>query len=157
MHRGNQSNFVASNIKRREFPNLVGVRKGLAQLREIQKPAFSHNGVPTCKRRFGVRVLFRELVQALSRNDMHYGGATLTETFSDEKAEERMKEELGTRRRKIRRKMPACFLFCLAHPAVWFDNFCIVRRQLRASVVRKTNIITEERNYGITRFNTRCS
>jgi hypothetical protein len=29
--------------------------------------------------------------------------------------------------------------------------------QLRASVVGKTNILTEERNYGITRFNTRCS
>jgi len=85
MHRGNQSNFVASNIKHREFSNLLGVRKGLAQLREIQKPAFSHNRVPTCKRRLGIQVLFRELVQALSRNDMHYGGATLTETFSDEK------------------------------------------------------------------------
>ncbi len=87
MHRGNQSNLVASNIKHREFSNLVGVRKGLAQLREIQKPALSHNRVPTCKRRLGVQVLFRELVQALSRNDMHYGDATLTETFSDEKQE----------------------------------------------------------------------
>jgi hypothetical protein len=32
-------------------------------------------------------VSFRELVQALPRNDMHYRGATLTETFSDEKGE----------------------------------------------------------------------
>jgi len=40
MHRGNQSNFVATDIKHREFSNLVGVRKGLAQLHEIQKPAF---------------------------------------------------------------------------------------------------------------------
>jgi hypothetical protein len=84
MHRGNQSNFVAADIKHREFSNLIGVRKGLAQLCEIQKPAFSHNRVPMRKRRFGVRVLFRELVQALPRNDMHYGDATLSETFSDE-------------------------------------------------------------------------
>jgi len=35
MHRGNQSNFVAASIKHREFSNLVGMRKGLAQLREI--------------------------------------------------------------------------------------------------------------------------
>jgi hypothetical protein len=47
MHRGNQSNLVASNIKHREFSNLVGVRKGLAQLGEIQKTAFSHDRVPT--------------------------------------------------------------------------------------------------------------
>jgi hypothetical protein len=85
MHRGDQSNFVASNIKHREFSNLVSVRKSLAQWREIQKSAFSHNRVPPSKRRFGVRMFFRELVQALSRNDVHYGGATLAETFSDEK------------------------------------------------------------------------
>jgi len=47
---GDQSNFVASNIKHREFSNLVGVRKGLAQLHEIQKPALSHNRAPTGKR-----------------------------------------------------------------------------------------------------------
>jgi len=81
VHSGNQSNFVASNIKHREFSNLVGVRKGLAQLRQIQKPAFSHNRVPTRKRRFGVEVSFRELVQALPRNHVHYGAAPLTETF----------------------------------------------------------------------------
>jgi len=85
MHRGNQSNFVAADIKHREFSNLVGVRKGLAQLHEIQKPAFSHNRVPMRKRRFSIRVFLRELVQTLPRYDMHYGDATLTETFSDEK------------------------------------------------------------------------
>jgi len=50
MHCGDQSNFVASNIKHREFFDLVGVRKSLAQLREILKPAFSHNPVPTRER-----------------------------------------------------------------------------------------------------------
>jgi len=37
MYCADQSNFVASNIKNREFFNLVGVRKSLAQLREIQE------------------------------------------------------------------------------------------------------------------------
>jgi len=37
MHRRDQSNLVASNIEHREFSNLVGLRKGLAQLREIQE------------------------------------------------------------------------------------------------------------------------
>jgi len=50
MHRRDQSNFVAANIKHREFSNLVGVRKCLAQLHEIQKPALSHNRVPARKR-----------------------------------------------------------------------------------------------------------
>ena len=71
MHRGNQSNFVATDIKHREFSNLVGVRKGLAQLHEIQKPAFLHNRVPMRKRRFSIRVFLRELVQTLPRYDMH--------------------------------------------------------------------------------------
>jgi hypothetical protein len=96
MYCGDQSNFVASNIKNREFSNLIGVRKGLAKLREIQKPAFSHNRVPTGKRRFGVRVLFRELVQALPSDDMHYRDATLFEAFSDKKPDE--KDEGGIRK-----------------------------------------------------------
>jgi len=75
MHRGNQSNFVATDIKHREFSNLVGVRKGLAQLHEIQKPAFSHNRVPMRKRRFSIRVFLRELVQTLPRYDMHESGS----------------------------------------------------------------------------------
>jgi hypothetical protein len=44
---GDQSNFVPSNVEDREFTNSVGVRKGLAQLREIQKLLFSDNRVPT--------------------------------------------------------------------------------------------------------------
>jgi hypothetical protein len=62
VHRGDQSNFVASNVKHCEFSDLIGVRKDLTQLHEIQKPAFSHHRVPTRKRRFGIRVFFRELV-----------------------------------------------------------------------------------------------
>ena len=85
MHRRDQSNFVASNIEHREFSNLVGLRKSLAQLREIQKTALSHNRVPTREGRFGIRVFFRELVQALPCNDVHYWSATLTETFPGEK------------------------------------------------------------------------
>jgi len=46
MHGGDQSNFVAADIKDSEFPDLVGVRKGLTQLHEIQKSAFPHNRVP---------------------------------------------------------------------------------------------------------------
>ena len=38
MDRGDESNFVTCDIKHREFPNLIGVRKDLAQLRKIQKP-----------------------------------------------------------------------------------------------------------------------
>ena len=85
MYRGNQSNLVPCNIKDCEFPNLVCVRKNLTQLREIQKPASSHNRVPTPKRRFGTRVFLRELVQALPRYDMHYGDAMLVKTYSNEK------------------------------------------------------------------------
>jgi len=85
MQRCDQSNFVASNIKYGEFFNLVGVRKGLAQLREIQKPALSHNRVPTRKSRFGVGVFRCEFVQAFPSNDVHYRAATLAEAFSYEK------------------------------------------------------------------------
>jgi hypothetical protein len=47
MHGCNQSNSVASDIKDGEFSNLVCVRKGRTQLREIQKTTFSHNLIPT--------------------------------------------------------------------------------------------------------------
>ena len=50
MNCGDQSNFVAADIKYREFLNLVGVRKSLAQLRKIPKPAFSHYPIPTRQR-----------------------------------------------------------------------------------------------------------
>src|SRR5205809_4132494 len=64
MHGGDQSNFVAGDIEDCEFPDLVGVRKGLTQFDEIQRSALPHNRV---------RMLFHEFVQALSRNDMHWG------------------------------------------------------------------------------------
>jgi hypothetical protein len=47
MHGGDQSNFVAADIKDGEFPDLIGVRKRLTQLHEIQQSAFPHNRVPT--------------------------------------------------------------------------------------------------------------
>ena len=50
MHSGDQSNFVASNIEHSEFSDLVGVGKDFVQLREIPKPVFSHNRVPTGER-----------------------------------------------------------------------------------------------------------
>jgi hypothetical protein len=50
VHCRDQSNFVPSNIEHREFFNLVGASKSLAQLREIPKPAFSHYPVPTRER-----------------------------------------------------------------------------------------------------------
>jgi len=46
VHRSDQSNFVAADIKDSEFPDLVSLRKGLTQLHEIQKSAFPHNRVP---------------------------------------------------------------------------------------------------------------
>jgi hypothetical protein len=61
------------------------VRKDLAQLHEIQKSAFLHNHVPMRERCLGVWVLFSKLIQAPPRNDVHLGGETLAETFSDEK------------------------------------------------------------------------
>jgi hypothetical protein len=96
MYCGDQSNFVASNIKNREFSNLIGVRKGLAQSREFQKPAFSHNRVPTRKRWFGVRVLFRELVQALpSEMTCIIEAQRYSKLFLIRSRMKRMKEELG--------------------------------------------------------------
>jgi hypothetical protein len=50
MHSGDQSNLVATDIKHSEFSDLIGLWKGLAQLREIQKPTLSHHHVPTRKR-----------------------------------------------------------------------------------------------------------
>jgi hypothetical protein len=50
MNRGDESNFVARDIKHSEFANLIGVRKDLAQLREIQKPTLTHDRVPPRKR-----------------------------------------------------------------------------------------------------------
>jgi hypothetical protein len=40
MHSGDQSNFVAADVKDREFPDLIRVRKSLTQLHEIRKSAF---------------------------------------------------------------------------------------------------------------------
>ena len=71
VHRSDQSNFVAADIKDSEFSGLVGVRKDLAQLHEVQKSAFPHNPVPMRERCFGVRMLFSKLIQALPRNDVH--------------------------------------------------------------------------------------
>ena len=85
MHRRDQSNFVASNIKHCEFPNFIGVRKDFAQLRKIQKPSLAHDRVPTRESRFGVRMFLREFIQALPCDDVHYWRATLPQTFSDEK------------------------------------------------------------------------
>ena len=81
MDRGDESNFVACNIKHSEFPNLIGVRKDFAQLREIQKPTLSHDRIPTRKRGFGIGMFLRELVQALPSNDVHVRRATLSQTF----------------------------------------------------------------------------
>jgi hypothetical protein len=50
MDLGDQSNFVACNIKHSEFPNLVRVRESFAQLRKIQKPTLTHDRMPTRKR-----------------------------------------------------------------------------------------------------------
>jgi hypothetical protein len=47
MQRGNQSNFVAADVEDGEFSDLVGLRERFAQLREILKPAFPHNRIPT--------------------------------------------------------------------------------------------------------------
>ena len=74
-----------SNVELRRAVYLVGVRKDLAQLHEIQKSAFLHNRVPMRERCLGLRVLFSKLIQAPPRNDVHLGGETLAETFSDGK------------------------------------------------------------------------
>jgi hypothetical protein len=71
MDGSDESNFVAADIEDREFPDLIGVRKGLTQLHEIQKSALPHNHVPVGEGRFSIRVLFSELIQALPRNDVH--------------------------------------------------------------------------------------
>jgi hypothetical protein len=90
MHSGDQSNFVAADIKDGEFSDLVGVRKDLSQLREIQKSAFLHNRVPMRERCLRVRVLFSKLIQTFPGNDVHLGGETLTEPFSGEKRGKRV-------------------------------------------------------------------
>ena len=74
MHRGDESNFVAANIKHGEFSDLIDVREGRSRLHEIQKPAFPHDRVPVHEGRTSVRVPCRELVQAFPRNDVHSAG-----------------------------------------------------------------------------------
>ena len=71
MDRGDESNFVASNIKDREFFNLIGVGKDFAQLKKIQKPTLTHDRVLTRESRFRIRMFLRELVQALPCDHMH--------------------------------------------------------------------------------------
>jgi hypothetical protein len=73
MDRGNQSNFVPSDIKHSEFPNLIGLWENFAQLCEIHKPLFSRNRVPTRESRFRFRVFLREFIQSFPSNDVHYG------------------------------------------------------------------------------------
>jgi hypothetical protein len=50
MDRGDESNFVASDIKHSEFPNLICLGENLAQVREVQEATPSHDRVPTRKR-----------------------------------------------------------------------------------------------------------
>jgi hypothetical protein len=50
MHCRDQWNLVAADIEDGEFPNLISVRGGFAEAREIHKPASSDNRVPTRKR-----------------------------------------------------------------------------------------------------------
>ena len=50
MNSRDQSNFVASNIKDSELSDLIGMGEDLPQLREIQKPVFARDRVPTRKR-----------------------------------------------------------------------------------------------------------
>jgi hypothetical protein len=71
VHGGDQSNFVAADIKDCEFPDLVGVRKCLTQLYEVQKSAFPNDAVPMGDGRLGIWMLFSELVQSFSRDDVH--------------------------------------------------------------------------------------
>jgi hypothetical protein len=95
MHSGNQSNFVAADIEDREFPDLIGVRKGLAQLREIEKPAFSHNRVPTRNRRFGVRVFFANSFKRFRVMTCIIGARPYLELFLMRSQKKIKKEELG--------------------------------------------------------------
>lgn len=46
VHCGDESNLVAADVKHSEFPDLVGVGKGLTQLHEIQKPVFPQDRIP---------------------------------------------------------------------------------------------------------------
>jgi hypothetical protein len=46
MHGGDESNFVTANIKNSEFSYLIGLRKDLAQLYEIEKSGLPHDRVP---------------------------------------------------------------------------------------------------------------
>ena len=71
VYRGDQSNFVASNIEDREFSHLVGVRKFFAELHEILKPAFTHNRVPPRERRLSIWMPLDKVVQTLPCDDMH--------------------------------------------------------------------------------------
>jgi hypothetical protein len=85
MDRGDESNFVACDIKHSEFPNLIGVRKKLAQLDEVRKSVLAYERIPTREGRFRVRMFLLEFIQALPSNDVHYWRANLSQTFSDEK------------------------------------------------------------------------
>ena len=71
VHRGDQSWSACGNVLR----SCVKFRKRLFRIIAYQR----------ARRDLASGVLFRELVQALPRNDMHCWRATLSETFFDEK------------------------------------------------------------------------
>ena len=106
MHSGDQSNFVAADIKDGEFSDLVGMRKDLSQLHEIQKSAFLHNRVPMRERCLGVRVLFRKLIQTPPGNDVHYAPRQYRKLFATESRQRRGDSEEDIRSQKSAAYVP---------------------------------------------------
>lgn len=69
--RRNESGLIPSNVKNREFSNLVSVGKNRSHLLNIREISAPHLFKPLNQACLAIRVDFSKIVQSLTRNDMH--------------------------------------------------------------------------------------
>jgi hypothetical protein len=69
--RRNESGLIPSNVKNREFSNLVGVGKNRSRLLNIREISAPHLLEPLNQACLAIWVDFSKIVQSLTRNDMH--------------------------------------------------------------------------------------
>jgi hypothetical protein len=74
MQSRDQSNFVPADIEHRKFPNSIRLRKDLSQSGKTSEAVLPNNSIPVREGGLRLRMLLREFIQALPRNNMHYLG-----------------------------------------------------------------------------------
>ena len=71
MYRRNQTDFVSTNVKNRQFPNFVSSRKYLTNFFDRSKIILLHLAIPTGKSVVRLGIFRGKLVQPLSGDDVH--------------------------------------------------------------------------------------